>query len=96
MPHTKERILFVAIIYNDRAASVDWYVPIQKRVLIGTTGARHNDIIRNAHRSCLEHDAQGFWTSHDRFVDRKEAAKIAFEAGQIPEEKSELFSEDLW
>ena len=39
---------------------------------------------------------QGFLTSKDRFVDRKEAGKIAFECGQIKEETDCLFSEDLY
>ena len=39
---------------------------------------------------------QGFLTSKDRFVDRKEAGKIAFEQGQIPELTDCLFSEDLY
>ena len=39
---------------------------------------------------------QGFITSQDRFVDRKEAAKIAFRNGQTIKEKKTLFSEDLY
>ena len=42
---------------------------------------------------------QGFVTSENRFVDRSEAIKIAIEAKQIDECKSnnpELFSEDLY
>jgi hypothetical protein len=39
---------------------------------------------------------QGFLTSKDRFVDRKEGGKIAFEAGQIKEETDCMFSEDLY
>lgn len=31
-----------------------------------------------------------------RFVTRKEAAKIAYEAGQVPELKDTIYSEDLW
>lgn len=38
---------------------------------------------------------QGFLTSKDRFVDRKEAATIAFERGQS-KKKNILFSEDLY
>lgn len=38
---------------------------------------------------------QGFVTDTGKFVDRKEAAKIAFEAGQIPKPVTILFSEDL-
>jgi hypothetical protein len=39
---------------------------------------------------------QGFLTSKNRFLDRKEAAKLAFEIGQIDKETDELFSEDLY
>lgn len=42
-------------------------------------------------------DSQGFMTNRARFVDRKEAAKIAVEAGQVDLKTIEiLFSEDLW
>lgn len=41
-------------------------------------------------------EIQGFLTSKGRFVDRKEAAKIAFSAGQISDQKEELYSEDLY
>ena len=39
---------------------------------------------------------QGFLTSDDRFVDRKEAGQIAFDAGQIPKLTDCLLSEDLY
>jgi len=39
---------------------------------------------------------QGFLTSKNRFVDREEAAKIAFEQGQIKNELNRLHSEDLY
>lgn len=39
---------------------------------------------------------QGFLTSKDIFLDRKEAGKLAFEAGQIIEPTDCLFSEDLY
>ena len=38
---------------------------------------------------------QGFVTECGKFVGRTEAARIAFEAGQIPERKDCLYSEDL-
>jgi hypothetical protein len=41
-------------------------------------------------------EEQGFLTNTDRFVDRKEAGQIAFDAGQIKEETKRLFSEDLY
>ena len=39
---------------------------------------------------------QGFLTSKDNFLDRKEAGALAFKAGQISEETDCLFSEDLY
>lgn len=38
---------------------------------------------------------QGFVTEDGEFVTREEAAKIAFEAGQVRRQHSKLFSEDL-
>jgi hypothetical protein len=39
---------------------------------------------------------QGFLTSMGRYVDREEAAKIAFAAGQIPQDYGSLMSEHLY
>jgi hypothetical protein len=39
---------------------------------------------------------QGFLTNKNRFVDREEGAQIAFDAGQIPQHKISLYSEDLY
>ena len=39
---------------------------------------------------------QGFLTSHNRFVGRKEAAEIAFREGQVDKLLPILFSEDLY
>lgn len=39
---------------------------------------------------------QGFLTNKDRFVDRKEGAKIAFECNQIDKERKSLISEHLY
>ena len=41
-------------------------------------------------------EVQGFLTNLDRFVDRVEGGKIAFNAGQTTELKNRLFSEDLY
>ncbi|MBM3271792.1 hypothetical protein FJY94_00685 [Candidatus Kaiserbacteria bacterium] len=41
------------------------------------------------------HGTSGFVTTTSRFVDRHEAAYIAFAAGQIREQVPELHSEDL-
>ncbi len=41
-------------------------------------------------------EIQGFMTSENNFVDRKEGGLIAFKSGQIPELKTRLYSEDLY
>lgn len=41
-------------------------------------------------------ETPGFITTQNRFVDREEAAEIAFSAGQIASPKTELHSEDLY
>jgi len=67
---------------------------------------RHWDVIREMCGTGFGddvHDAeQGFVTSLDRFVDRREGLAIALASGQISEDTRpvpglpELFSEDLW
>lgn len=47
------------------------------------TGIRHAHIMKNI-REHVAIGEQGFLTSENKFVDRSEAAKIAFKAGQIP------------
>lgn len=39
---------------------------------------------------------QGFVDQYGNFFDRPEAAKIAFKAKQIPNDKEVLYSEDIW
>jgi len=45
-------------------------------------------------------EVQGFLTSENQFIDRKEARNIAFNAGQIAgrevSDRFNLYSEDLW
>ena len=58
--------------------------------LIWNTDLERVAILRNA--------VQGFLTSYNRFVDRREGRIIAYDAHQIGEDiiGSELTSEDLW
>lgn len=65
------------------------------------TGRRHGDVIQEIVRKQGVGAApvtgdQGFVTECGKFVDRKEAAKIAFEAGQVKELYPILMSEDLY
>ena len=51
-------------------------------------GWRHADIIYK-YGDCIDQDdLGGFMTSKGRYVDRKEAAEIAYNAGQTEEKKS--------
>ena len=62
-------------------------------------GLRHHNCIANRFVVGMEKipdSIQGFLTSRDRFVDRKEGAKIALQQGQIEQEVDILFSEDLY
>ena len=61
------------------------------------TGRRHSDILHDKSRpkGYLKYGTQGFTTDDGKFVTRIEAAKIAFECGQIKEQMGILFSEDL-
>lgn len=61
-------------------------------------GRRHHNcfITVRAIGDKLKEIEQGFLTSKDRFVNREEAGRIAFEAGQTKELRKTLFSEDLY
>jgi len=41
-------------------------------------------------------EIQGFLTNKNRFVDREEGGRIAFDAGQTSELKKTLYSEDIY
>lgn len=63
-------------------------------------GRRHHNCFTTAAilkpKKRLLNVEQGFLTSKDKWVDRVEAAKIAFSAGQIKRETKQLFSEDIF
>lgn len=63
-------------------------------------GHRHHDAIYVysllTNHPVKRKDMEGFLTSQNRFVSRKEAGQIAFEAGQIDEPTDCLFSEDIY
>ena len=60
-------------------------------------GKDHSACIKQMAVKCLK-GMQGFTTTEGKFVDRFEAAKIAFEAGQIPDDPKGdiLISEEIW
>lgn len=59
-------------------------------------GQRHQDIYRIMPDGLVKDSTDGFITSDGSFVTREEAAKIAFDCGQITEQKDKLISEDLY
>lgn len=93
-----EKILCAAILRKSEntCPKVYWENDIYKCEL----GYRHADILHRFKGIVrTDPDAQGFYTSAGRFVNRKEAWKIAKDAGQIMSDYDrdrELFSEDLY
>lgn len=61
-------------------------------------GRDHAECYKKANKSAMGFCEQGFWTTHDRFVDRQEAGKIGFEAGQLAENPNgkAVYSEDFF
>lgn len=62
------------------------------------TGKRHKDIFMSApkHLNIRKGGIEGFVTTSGMFLDRKEAADLAYQMGQIKEPKDKLKSEDLY
>lgn len=61
--------------------------------------ARHHAEILHCFSQIIDHNTDGFYTSFGRWVDRKEAAKIALNCGQINKLhywEDELDSSDLF
>jgi len=105
----KEYILCAAIWYKDIPLQkvIDGVLPKNCDRGLVVLGHRHGQCMWTMSsltglRTCTfgedcsgEHE-QGFLTNTNRFVDREEGAKIAFESGQIKGETTRLFSEDLY
>lgn len=79
------------------------YVHQPKNIETGfvVCGRRHSNALITVNmikgfRVDIDNHIQGFMTSWDNFVNRKEAGEIAFKAGQIPKETDCLMSEDLY
>ena len=101
----KEYIICSAHHYNDGKVHV--HQPTNIKIGFITTGLRHH----NCHRTFSQimgfpyspealkiknTEIQGFITNRYRFVDRKEAALLAYAARQITKTVKELHSEDLY
>ena len=98
--HEKSYIICSAIyVLNDKIYKAQ---PRNIKEGFVITGRRHSDCYNTL--ICLNYDInknfediQGFLTSNNRFVDRKEAYNIALECGQIEERENKLLiSEDLY
>lgn len=108
----KERIICAANCYND--VEDHEHQPINVKVGFVTCGRRHHNCIGTFAQivgfpynekalKIMRTEIQGFLTNTNRFVNRKEAYKIAFEADQIigpnkgySENEIGLTSEDLY
>lgn len=64
------------------------------------TGRNHGEITTRMFRERLFDDTfdyeEGFINERGEFLTREQAAKHAFEIGQIKDKKFQLFSYDLW
>jgi hypothetical protein len=104
---SKEIILISAIWYKDLENEIKQSLPINCDSGVVILGHRHGQCIytllslkglrtvTHAPDGAGRH-VQGFLTSKNRFVDRKEAAQIAFDMAQTKDHKKILFSEDLY
>ncbi len=91
--NVSERILCAAIWYKDLELKKDipikFYLPINIEKGVVFCGHRHVQCLYTKHVITGLRDAesgeheQGFLTSLNRFVDRREAFKIAYKANQI-------------
>jgi hypothetical protein len=101
----KEHILCAANYYDDGEKQIHGPKNIESGFVI--CGRRHHNCISIFAKmvgfpydenglKLMNTEEQGFLTNTDRFVSREEAAEIAFAAGQIKEQTTRLFSEDLY
>lgn len=94
--NSKEYILCAAYKLKQECNHAEIYYQPHRQVFGMALGWRHPDIIYKYSDAIDQSDLGGFCTSKGRYVDRKEAAKIALECGQISEEKRLLYSEDIY
>lgn len=62
-------------------------------------GTRHGECIKIAvlnGAKRVNQDQQGFLTDSGEYVNREDAARLAFQCGQIATPKRKLYSEDVW
>ena len=95
MDNGKEYILCAAVRRKAARDCPQVYREGHRDIYSVELGWRHCDIL---HRFAgeLEEFEQGFFTSKGRYVDRKEAAELAYACGQIEKPAKVLFSEDIY
>jgi hypothetical protein len=102
MSKSLEHILCAALYYNDKN-KYD-HQPDNIEIGIVITGLRHSNCmymfsLLYCYGNHKYERFQGFLTSTNRFVDRKEAYKIALKSRQLlngPKDDETLYSEDLY
>jgi len=99
MNNKQEYILCATIHFDDLTI----YAHQPNNIQIGYVicGFRHDNCILqylslSTYRPTKVKQIQGFLTSKNRFVSREDAAKIAFEAGQVKYLSDGLISEELY
>ena len=99
MKEDQTEFIICAAIYWDDGKE---YCHMAKNIKTGIVicGRRHHNcfsILSSLGKSRLDFkETQGFMTSKDRFLNRYDAAEIAFKAKQTSERRSVLYSEDLY
>ena len=102
MDNKKEYILCAAVLRKESKRTVNGTPPYKAEnndILKIEIGYRHHDIWQ-LYFSELQLpndgvDTNGFYTSKGKFVSRKEAMKIAYEAGQVSERKAFYSEKDI-
>lgn len=95
-----EKILCAAIWYLDYPSPIHNCVNIDRGIVL--CGYRHGHIIGQCSTLLgkTQHEMgkyiQGFITTKNRFLNRKEAHSLFKQIGNIPEFEDELYSEDLY
>ncbi len=98
----EERILCAAVWFDDGKKHEHQPVNIETGFVV--CGRRHHNCFMTAsilrgedwRASDYGKNVQGFMTSIDRFLNRKDAAEVAFNKGQTLRKDGCLFSEDLY
>lgn len=99
----RNRILCAAIHFND--GKIHDGQPFNIRLGFVLCGHRHGSVLCLAYELGLVNEdmnekagnaIQGFLTDKNQFVDRKQAAKIAYHAGQLKSKVDILMSEHLY